>query len=235
MIETTGNETSGFRLTPQLLLGLLVATVGMLLTLDRLGYLYADDYIRFWPAGLIAIGGLKLWQSRGGSGAMMGLVFVAAGIWLLLEEMTSLRIHIDDLWPLLLVVVGGYLVWQGLSTRATSNVQPDGRSTISAMAVLGAVTRGSSSRTFRGGDLTAILGGCELDLRASAIDGEAVVDVFALWGGIEIRVPDDWAVDSRVFPLLGSVEQKTEVIQGPAVHRLVVRGFAVMSGVEIRN
>ena len=79
------------------------------------------------------------------------------------------------------------------------------------------------------------MGGCEIDLRQASIDGEAVIDVFALWGGIEIRVPEDWTVVSRVMPILGGVEDKTRPPQTAAGKRLVVRGFVVMAGVEMKN
>ena len=139
------------------------------------------------------------------------------------------------MWPALLVAFGVFLVWQGASTprRRTSNASND---LISAIAVLGGVSRGNNSPAFRGGELTAVMGGCELDLRHAAIDGEAVIDVFALWGGIEIRVPEDWTVVSRVTPILGGVEDKTRPPQAAASrHRLVLRGFVVMAGVEIKN
>ncbi len=80
---------------------------------------------------------------------------------------------------------------------------------VSAMAILSGVNRGNNSRAFRGGDLTAIMGGCDIDLRQAAINGDAVIDVFAVWGGIEIRVPEDWSVVFHVTPLLGGVEDKT--------------------------
>jgi predicted membrane protein len=213
--------------------GLLVAAIGVLFTLDNLGFVQAEDYLRFWPAGLVAIGLLKLWQSRQGGGALAGFLFLAVGGWLLLEQLTIFDIQFADIWPLLLVFVGSYLVWQGLSVRAST--RPDAHSTVSAMAILGGVSRGNSSRAFQGADLTAIMGGCELDLRNSTIDGEAVIDVFALWGGIEIRVPEGWAVESRIVPILGSVEDKTRVPQGMTPSRLVLRGFAVMGGIDIKN
>ena len=53
------------RITPQLLMGLVIIAVGVLFTLDNLGMLEAQEYLRYWPAGLVAIGGLKLWQARG--------------------------------------------------------------------------------------------------------------------------------------------------------------------------
>lgn len=165
---------------------------------------------------------------------MAGMFFVLVGVWWLLESLTVFEIDVRDYWPLLLVFFGSYLVWQGLSVRARPSVL-EGGSMVSALAILGAVTRGSNVRDFRGADLTAIMGGCEIDLRNAAIDGEAYVDVFALWGGIEIRVPDTWTIESRVVPILGGVDDQTRAPQSAAVHRLILRGVAIMGGVEIKN
>jgi hypothetical protein len=224
------------RFTPQLVMGLFIIAVGVLYTLENLGIADVHLYKRYWPLGLIAIGLTKLWRSREGSGggAFGGFVVTLAGVWLLLEEVADVRIQFADMWPLLLVCFGVYLVWQGVAGRRRLG-GADGNATVSAMAVLGGVARGNNSPAFRGGDLTAILGGCEVDLRQAAINGDAVIDVFALCGGIEIRVPDEWAVSSRVTPLLGGVEDKTRPPQGMSTHRLTLRGVAIMGGVEIKN
>jgi predicted membrane protein len=51
------------------------------------------------------------------------------------------------------------------------------------------------------------MGGIELDLRqAGTENGTAVIDVFVLWGGIEITVPPDWAVSNEITPIMGGAE-----------------------------
>jgi hypothetical protein len=224
------------RVTPQLLVGLMVIGVGVLFTLENFGLLRWDhQLLRYWPAGLIAIGLVKIWQSRGGmGGAFGGLLFTMAGTWLLLEQTTVIRISFRDLWPMLLVFVGGYLVWHGVSNPRRRDAE-DTNSRVSAMAILGGVARGNNSRAFKGGDLTAIMGGCELDLRQANIEGQVVIDVFALWGGIEMRVPEDWTVVSRVVPLLGGFEDKTRPGQSAAGKQLVIRGVVIMAGLEVKN
>jgi predicted membrane protein len=221
-------------LTPQLVMGLLVIFVGVLFTLDNLGMVDANAYLRYWPVGLIAVGLLKLWQSRAGSGVFAALVFIGAGVWLLLQAAQLVTVALWDLWPLLLVFFGASLVWHGLRGRR-ERAGMGSAATISGLALLGGIHRGNNSRGFRGGDLTAVLGGCEIDLRQAAIDGDAVLDVFAMWGGIEIRVPEDWSVSGRVVPILGGFEDKTRPSAGVTAHRLVVRGFAIMGGIEIKN
>lgn len=229
-------DSRAVRFTPQLLVGLIVIAVGVLFTLDNLGITDAEQYLRYWPAGLIAIGLLKLAQSRDGmGGAFGGFIFALSGTWLLLEQTEVVRLSFWDLWPVLLVMFGGYLVWQGYSGRQLRTASGDSNSVVSGLAVLGGVARGNNSRAFRGGNLTAVMGGCELDLRQAAIHGEAALDVFAMWGGIEIRVPEDWTVVGRVTPLLGGFDDKTRPPQGASAHRLVIRGFAIMGGIEVKN
>ena len=260
MVDPQTASPSAFRITPQLIVGLLIIFVGVVFTLDELGIAPAINYLRFWPTALVAIGVAKMLQARDGGGAFAGLLFTLVGVWLQAEELNIIHIRLWQIWPLALVLFGGYLVWQGLAGPdrrrevpavssevgerapqatewgAETPARPvDANSTLSAMAILGGVSRGNNSRAFRGADLLAIMGGCQLDLRQAAIHGEAVIEVFVMWGGIEIRVPEDWTVVSRIVPLMAGVEDKTRPPQGATAHRLILRGFAVMGGVEIKN
>ena len=65
--------------------------------------------------------------------------------------------------------------------------------------------------------------------------GEAHISAFALWGGIEIRVPEHWVVVNRSMALMGGVEDTTRPPWTPDRPRLVVQGFALMAGIEIKN
>lgn len=222
------------RSTPQLIFGLIIVVVGLLMTLDTLGIADAEHYLRYWPIGFVALGVAKIWQARGGhSGMFGGMIFVIVGLWLLLEAARVIRISFWELWPMLLVALGASLVWRSVTGhRPAAN---DTNSVVSAVAVLGGVNRGNNSSSFRGGDLTAVMGGCEVDLRQARIDGEAIIDVFAMWGGIEIRVPEDWTVIGRVTPLLGGFDDKTRPPQTAGAQKLIIRGFVVMGGVEVKN
>jgi predicted membrane protein len=222
------------RAGPQLVIGLLIIVVGLLFTLDNLGFGIAQKYLRYWPAGLIVLGLTKLWYARDGrGGAFGGFIITLIGLWLLLEATVDIRISLRDMWPVLLVFFGAYLVWRGIT--GPRPVRVDGKGSISATAILSGIKRRNSSRAFSGGDVTAIMGSCEIDLRQAAINGDAMLDVLAVWGGIEITVPDDWAVMLDVTALLGAVEDRTRPPLGPAAHRLTIRGAVVMGGVEVRN
>ena len=63
----------------------------------------------------------------------------------------------------------------------------------------------------------------------------AIIDVFVMWGGVEVRVPDDWTVDLQGTPMLAGFVDKTRPPALATEKRLVIRGLALMGGVEIKN
>src|SRR5687768_6190171 len=224
-------------ISAHLVFGLVVMVIGILFTLDNLNIMDGGLYLsRYWPTGLIAIGAAKMLESRQrGSGVMSGALFAAAGTWLLLHNLELIEASFLDFWPVLLVIAGVMIVWQGMHVGRVRPAGADHDSVISAIAVLSGINRGSRSSSFRGGELTAFMGACEIDLRQASIDGEAVIDVFAMWGGVEIQVPDDWRVIGHVTPLLGGFDDKTRPPQSASAHTLIVRGVVIMGGVEIKN
>lgn len=222
------------RFTPQVLLGMLVIVVGVLFTLDNLNIIEAEQYLRYWPAALVAVGVLKLLQGHGWFG---GIFLIVVGGWMLLERIVYVRIDLREVWPLFFVFIGGYMVWRGFGGCARRLRLTDANAHVSALAIMAGVARGNNSKAFEGGDFTAIMGGCEIDLRQASIapGTVAVIDCFAFWGGIDIRVPEDWTVITRLTPLMGGIEDKTRPSPGSDGKRLEVRGVAIMGGVVVKN
>ncbi len=222
------------RLSPQLVLGLCAIGFGILLTLDNLHIMNLGDVWRFWPAILIVVGSIQILWAGNISGLGAGIILAVAGVLLLLGNLQYLRFSLWDYWPLVLVAIGASIVWQAL-TRDRGHLAGAG-DTVNGFAVMSGVVRSSNSQSFRGGDLTAIMGGCEIDLRQAAIaEGEASIQVLAFWGGIEIKVPEHWNVRSSVIPLMGGFEDKTRQPRAGSPQTLFVKGFAIMGGIEVHN
>jgi predicted membrane protein len=79
------------------------------------------------------------------------------------------------------------------------------------------------------------MGGFDVDLREAEIEGdEAVITVNALMGGGVIRVPETWGVSMRVAAFMGGHSLKAREGVQPT-KTLVVKGVAIMGGIEVRN
>lgn len=236
-----GSSPSRF---PRLLVGLVLLGTGLAFFFGR--FTAADFFalLRFWPLLLVAHGALQLPRRRPGAESSTGdgatrrqrlraSLWIAAGLLLLADNLSLLPFELSDLAPLVPAALGLHLVRRGWRGPAAEEGVPSPYT--DALVIAGGLSRGHRSPAFRGGSLTAIMGGCEVDLTACRLDGEeAVLDVFALWGGLDVRVPPGWEVVSEVLPLLGGFDDKTAAAEHP-LGRLRVRGMAVMGGVEIRG
>lgn len=234
-----GNERS-YRISGQLVFGLAAILFGVVFLLDNMDVIDGRLYVRFWPLFLIAFGVVRLLQPRaGGTGRFVGSMFIIIGAIFLLRTLGLTELGFRDLWPLILVLIGGSLIWGSTSrTRAIAGdgAPADATSAVTGFAVLGAFERSVNTQDFRGGELTAIMGGCELDLRQADIKGaEAVITMFAFWGGIKIKVPHTWSVSLQGFPILGGFEDKSRPPSVPGAKLLIVKGTAIMGGIEITN
>ena len=223
------------RSATKLLIGLWILTIGMLWTLDNLGLVESEAITRWWPVVVIVIGVVRLFDpatSRVGS-----IVIVLIGLALLLDTLGVWDFDPGDFFPLFIALIGVKLVTDVFRRRGDRNIEgATADAVVHAFAFMSGVGRRSVSSDFRGGDANAIMGGVEIDLRGAQIQpGQHVIlDTFAMMGGIEIQVPENWRVVSEVFPLMAAYEDGTKNTEaGKSV--LVVRGFVLMGAVEVKN
>jgi predicted membrane protein len=257
------NERRGYHGDGRIVWGGILILLGLVYALDAFGVYRAGDILEFWPLILIGIGATKISQARISSQRTGGFILVAIGSVFLLRAFHFVWFRGKDLWPVVFLFVGGFLVWQALTHRRSSagidggkspgeavldnardGLAPsrDGKmelgSVLNEFAFMGGGDRVVRAQDFRGGDVTAIMGGFGIDLRGAAIAGDsATINIFTLWGGVDLKVPEDWNVAVVGVPLLGVFTNSSHALrQGdPAAKTLVVRGVAIMGGVEVKN
>jgi len=173
-----------------------------------------------------------------------GVIVMIIGGWLLLNSTGIVRVGFWELfWPMILIGIGSVLVLQAFRRHTREASGADADNTLTVFAVMSGVKRTSTAAHFRGGEITAVMGGAQLDLRLATIPPgeEATLDVFAIMGGFELFVPSSWAVVTPIVPVMGAVEDKrlpalpgADSLGGKTPPRLVLRGLILMGGIEIK-
>jgi hypothetical protein len=211
-------------------LALVLIAVGLVFTLDNAGVLGSGGVGRWWPLFLIGTGIVKVRQPREDGQRAAGMAFLLLGG---VFQLTSILAS-GSAWGLLMVGLGVFLLRQGVEGPRAAAVGISESPYVEDMALIGFLKRSHSAADFRGGSVTAVMGGVELDLRKAALtSGTVYLDVVAFWGGIEIKVPTGWTVDARVVPVMGGFENKVDSPSLAGGPRLVVRGHAIMGAVVI--
>lgn len=219
---------------PRAIVGLGIIALGVFLTLDNLGL--APDLAwaaGYWPLALIVLGLTRLVSGARGR----GLFLLTLGIVFLLPQLVP-SITWDDIWqrwPIFLIGFGVYLLLGGGGRRARGPA-PEEVSFVSAFGCLATIRRQLKTLEFSGGDLAAFLGACEIDLTECELaKGGAVIEVFAFWGGIDLRVPRHWGLELQVTPFMGGADDRTQQDPEPGAPLLMVKGFVMMGGIDVRN
>jgi predicted membrane protein len=246
-------------------MGTLVVLLGIALLLSQMGIVDADKIVRLWPLLLIWAGLGRVFEfRRSPQRAIWGVFVILVGVMLQLDQLNIFVFHLHTIWPIFVIGGGLMIVWQSLLPRPRLPNPPDspnpnagatanwfdyfqGRfhmdsnsSDLNAIAVLGGVQRNITTKNFRGGRVTAILGGVELDFSDADIEGdEAILDVSSLMGGVEIRVPDTWNVTIETVAFLAGSSDERRRAPNPAPgvvpKHLIIRGATILAGIEVKN
>lgn len=110
---------------------------------------------------------------------------------------------------------------------------------IDGVAFMGGIKKKIISKNFKGGDMTVIFGGIELDLSQADMPEKATLDVTQIFGGTKIIVPANWEIKSELVSVFGSIEDKRMVSPTTLANEpnkiLILRGTTIFGGIEIKS
>lgn len=199
------------------MLGALIVGVGLIILLDNLGIVRVYDIWRFWPVILIGFGISRILESRHPGGQVWGGLMVLIGAAFLLDNLHILVFDFDVsqlIWPLAVIGFGVFMLLRAMDRRRIlEGVPPRSPGTdgaVGSYAIFSSVKRKIDAQDFKGAEAVAVFGEVKIDLRKAGIVGDqAVIDVNALFGGVDIRVPENWRVEMKGAGIFGAFEDKT--------------------------
>ena len=229
-------------LSGRLLTGGLVILIGVLLLLSTTGIAETDTLWDWVPALFVLLGVWAILRSdfRNLTGPVM--VVAIAGTFLLRNLGLVSDAAIGTWWPLFLVLFGVLIVVnRSRRQRRLQHASVDADGELTAVGVFGGGDRRLSTDAFTGAEIVAVFGGVDLDLRDVSIPTPpAVVETVCLFGGSEIRVPEDWEVRLDVLALFGDASdsrprraKSADEADETGEPDLVVTGLVLFGGVEV--
>lgn len=218
----------------RLALGLAVVVFGILLFLKNADSEFGYRLWSWWPVIFMILGLGMLLQPTRSRRWILGTVLFLLGLLILLSNLDLIRLRARDVWPILLILLGIAIV-----TRAVRTGRPAlSGEYLDLSMIVGGGQFNYNAKSFRGGRITAILGGGTINLKETEMAAdEAIIDALAIMGGIELIVPTEWEVVIQGTPILGGMENKSlrSGASGVAAKRLVVKGTTIMGGLEVKN
>jgi hypothetical protein len=215
----------------RIITGLIIIGVGLGALLDTLNIFEFWQFAgMWWPVSLVVVGLLILLSDV--RQFIWSIALVVLGVLLQLRNLDILEFNVWSLvWPVAIIAVGlGILINRTAQSHAVRVQDSDDIS-----AILGGSKTVNKSQDYKGGKATCVLGGVSIDLRDAKIKKEATLNVFVLSGGVELKIPREWRVQSNVFPILGGIENRANDDAKANAPVLIITGTVALGGVDIRS
>jgi predicted membrane protein len=224
------------------IIGVILVLVGLFLVLRNTGFFpeFIDHVVFSWPMLLVCIG---LVMTLGASEKTAGVIVMAVGGFFLIPMIFRETFHAYNMfWPSIFIIIGIIFIvskrgnWNKANLNSKGIVGDD---YIDYVNVFSGGERQIVSENFRGGRISAVFGGMELDLtKAKLAPGRNELEIACVFGGATFIVPDEWNISIEVTPVLGGFSDSRKLIPGRTVDttkQLVIKGAVVFGGGEIKS
>jgi predicted membrane protein len=221
-------------------IGVVLVLVGLFLVMRNTGVFpdFIDHIIFSWPMLLVTIGLVITIGSSGGKTS--GVIVMAVGAFFLIPHIFRETFDVNMFWPSIFIIIGVVFIfskrkgWNSVTTSA-----PVGDDYIDYVHVFSGGERQIVSENFRGGRISAVFGGSEIDLtQAKLAPGVSELELACIFGGTTIIVPSDWNIRIDVVPVLGGFTDSRKLNPGRMIDtskQLIIKGAVIFGGGELKS
>jgi hypothetical protein len=134
-----------------------------------------------------------------------------------------------------LTTLGAFAGFAGAAAVAKRSLPSRGDESsdeLALVAIFDGIDLKSRAAAFRGGSVLAWFGGANVDLSDATLAPGARLSVNALLGGIAIRVPPGWRLETDLTAVAGGVDVRAGT-EDPDAPTLTLDGFALFGGIAV--
>ena len=174
----------------------------------------------------------------------LGAILVGVGGFWFLSRYSHIPIrhYLSEYWPVLVILLGIYVILKNNSKNINTKGNEDSEFDIDfvdEVAIFGGGKKSLNSQNFSGGKITTIFGGVDLDLHSSALaTGTNTLGITAIFGGIDIIVPNDWKVILSVTSILGGYNDRRILNLEQTYNTdkiLIIKGTVIFGGGNLKT
>lgn len=213
--------------------GIVLVAVGVLFALNALEITKIDIFFDGWWTLFILIPCfVGLFTEREKTGNIIGIL---VGVFLLLcsRDILDFSMVWKLLLPAIIFIIGLKMVFGAFFDKKPDSLPAIPKNgPVIASAIFGGRDLNYDGQVFEGGDITAIFGGVDCNLKKAVIEKDCFIRATAIFGGIDILVPANVNVVVSSVSIFGGVSNETSA--QPDVPTVYIKGFSMFGGVDIK-
>ncbi len=222
----------------KLIFGIILMIVGGLFIANNLDLIPQDAkrIVFSWQMLLIGIGLLKISFDSKKTG---GIIVLLIGSFFMAPKLMFIPVDLMKVfWPAIFLIVGSVLVFSNNKFFNLRKKKPFNKDEFNFVNIFSGGERIIESQDFTGGNITSIFGGSEINaINAKIINDSAEINILTIFGGMELRIPEDWEVKLETFSIFGGFNDERRNISANITNKkvLIVKGLVIFGGGEIKN
>ena len=221
-----------------ILWGIAITAVGVILALNAIGLTDINIFFHgWWTLFIIVPSFIGLVTDRNQTGRIIGLC-IGGCLLLGCLGILSLSMVWKLLVPAVIVVIGVRLIIRAVmpdkGARVWKDIKVEGDNVGQGNATFSGAKLNYDGRAFHGAELNAVFGGVECDLRGATFEGDSAINASAIFGGIDIFVPDGINVCLRSSSIFGGASDKLNRPHIEGAPTLYVNATCVFGGLELK-
>lgn len=234
-------DTNGFRprqSQSHIWIGGFLLLIGVIYLLKRIG-INLPDFIFSWQMFLVALG-IFIGVRKNFEGAGWMVLVLIGSVFMINDYFVFDKLK-PFILPIILIGSGLFFIFRPKGSKNyihfdEGGVNVNGQDYIDSTSIFGGSKKSVFSKNFRGGEMTNIFGGSQVDFSQADINGTAVLDVTALFGGATLIVPSNWNIISEAVAIMGEVKDKRIMQNQPEQNKtLVIKGTVIFGGIDIKS
>jgi predicted membrane protein len=225
--------------------GLLILVIGTIFLAKQMGVYFPAWFIS-WPMILIALGFYV--GFRHSFKGPVWIILLVLGTFLLIDRIDESFDFGKYIFPVILIAVGLIILFRPKKKYVEPVVAWDSSRTqgaagpedvMDSVTIFGGVKKKIISKTFRGGELTTVFGGTELDLTKADVPGPIELELTQIFGGTKLIVPPHWRIHSDdLVSIFGGLDDKrpmTADLNFDPTKVLILKGTVIFGGIDIKS
>ena len=221
-----------------ILLGLLLIALGLIFGLNALGITDINIFFDgWWTLFIIIPCALGLFDNQDKTANIIGLI-IGIALLLMCWDILDLSLIMKLFFPSILVFAGVTMILKSLGTDRqarnfieTNSPNPNAQEYCATFSGLDLSFQGQH---FEGAKLTAVFGGIDLDLTGAIIDRDIIIEATAIFGSIDMTVPQNYRVRICSNSIFGGVSDDGNHPREEGLITVFVNGKCMFGGVNIR-
>lgn len=221
----------------KILWGVVLIVIGLIYAINALDIMDINIFFKGWWTLFIIVPSLiGLFDEKDRQGSLIGL-FIGVILLLAVRDVISFELVLKLIIPFVLVVIGLSIIWSEISgSKVKEKVEASKKHDLDEVAAVLNEEIRLIDGDFKGATIDAIFGHGVLDIRKAKLEEGAAIKANAIFGSVDIIVPQDTEVKIKATKIFGGVERTTFASDSKKKKSNVIyiEAYALFGGINIK-